>query len=138
MDKLKRTQVLSWIDCGIFPMSVMFSSGFSYSELMKLLNRKNGEWWKMGIKGDKELLCSAKWITLRRDVTHNNETKTMFYIIFRDGFDFTDSHMSILAHEVLHVCQFGLPDILDRLKEHEAEAYLHSYLMEKILKVLRG
>ena len=40
-----------------------------------------------------------------------------------------------LAHEVLHLCQEYLPIFLDRDEEHEAEAYFHTHLMTKIIKL---
>ena len=53
-------------------------------------------------------------------------------VILKYGFDPSNSsHMITLAHEMLHVCQEFLPQFLNRDEEMEAEAYFHSYLMEK-------
>jgi len=54
-------------------------------------------------------------------------------IILKYGFSPSNpENMRTLAHEVLHLCQEFLPTFLDRDKEMEAEAYFHSYIMEKI------
>ena len=53
-------------------------------------------------------------------------------VILKYGFDPANwKHMTTLAHEMLHVCQEFLPQFLNRDEEAEAEAYFHSYLMEK-------
>lgn len=62
----------------------------------------------------------------------------MFYIYIGEEFKFTDYEYCKLAHEVLHICQFLLPDFLDRNREFESEAYLHTHLMEQCLKAIRG
>ena len=59
-------------------------------------------------------------------------------IIFIKIFDFSDWSMCTLAHECLHITQFMLPEILDRNREYECEAYLHTHIMEQALNKLRG
>lgn len=44
----------------------------------------------------------------------------------------------VLAHEVVHLCQFVLPDFIDRGREIEAEAYHHTYFMEEFLKLVES
>lgn len=54
-------------------------------------------------------------------------------LILKYGFDVTKhNNLITLAHEVLHLCQEFLPQFLNRDIEHEAEAYFHSYIMNKI------
>lgn len=130
---------LAWLDCGIFPVVVMFSCGFSYDEVVKLLKKKKAEHWLIGLGEDKDLVDKSNYLAMRRDIEYKKtgEKKTMFYIFIGQLFKFTDYEMAKLAHEVLHICQYSLPDILDRNKEHEAEAYLHTHLMRQCLKILR-
>jgi len=118
----------------------MFSCGFEYDEIMKLLKQKKAEHWDTGISGDKELIDKGNWFGLRRVIENSKtkESKTLFYIIIKETFDFKDYSYCKLAHEVLHICQFFLPDCLDRNREYECEAYLHTRIMEQCLKVLRG
>ena len=40
-------------------------------------------------------------------------------------------HHAVLAHECLHLCQFHLPDFMDRNQESEFEAYTHTHLMNQ-------
>jgi len=62
----------------------------------------------------------------------------LFYIILTEEFDFSDYAYCKLAHEVLHICQFILPDILNRDREYECEAYLHTHIMMQCLNQIRG
>lgn len=126
-------KVIEWFDTGIFPATVLFSCGFSYDELIKELNKNKATDWAYGISQDKELIDGGCWFGLKR--TFKN--KSHFYIIITEKFKFEDEHYCKLAHEILHICQFFLPDVLDRDREIEAEAYLHTYLMRKCLKSLR-
>lgn len=138
----KQYQVMHWLNNGMFPGFVMFSCGFSYDEIMaELKEKENTEDWILGLSGDKVLIDKGKWFGLRRDLenTKTGESKTLFYIILVDCYDFEDDdHYCKLAHEIVHICQFYLPDILDRDREIEAEAYYHTHLMRQCLKVLRG
>jgi hypothetical protein len=140
MAKKKVYKVLHWIDTGIFPATVMFTCGFKYDDIIKMLKKKKAEHWHTGLGNDKELIDNGNYFALRRDIENSKtrKSKTLFYIIITEDFNFTDYEYCKLAHEVLHICQFFLPDCLDRNKEHEAEAYLHTHLMLQCLKVLRG
>ena len=139
----KKTQlkVLHWLNTGIFPATILFSHGFSYDEINKMLTQKKASDWKLGISNDKKLIDGGKNFALHRTIfrksTDENEVE-LFYIIFRDCMTFTDYDYCKLAHEVLHICQFLLPDILNRDREYECEAYLHTHIMQQCLKSLRG
>ena len=131
---------LHWLDTGIFPSTIMFSHNFTYDEITKLLKRKKAYDWLAGIINEKVLFESGNCLALRKDIETVKKTKqkTLLYIHLPTQFQFTDYDYCKLAHEVLHICQFMLPDILDRNKELEAEAYLHTHIMMQCLKVLRS
>lgn len=132
-------KIIHWLNSGIFPASILFSVGFTYDEIIKYCNKVKAHGWTLAISEDKELLNSGKNFALKRTVTNNKTGKEVdyFYIIFLERFDFSDWSMCKLAHEVLHICQFMLPDILNRNKEFECEAYLHTHIMEQALKIMR-
>lgn len=135
----KSYKYISWLDTGIFPATVMFSCGFEYDEIVRQLKSKNASDWLRGISEDKQLIDSGSWFALKRTL-ENSKTgcrKNLYYIILKHNFDFKDDSYCKLAHEVLHICQFFLPDCLDRNREIEAEAYLHTHIMRGCLKVLR-
>lgn len=141
MGKKKTIKVLDWLNTGIFPASILFSSGFSFKELCEELKAQNAVDWLEGISGDEEKFTNANVAgfaaqrVLRRK---DGKTKSFLYLIFPREFNFTDREYCILAHEILHICQFYLPDLLDRDSETEAEAYLHTHIMEQCLTVLRN
>lgn len=135
-----KIKTIQWLDMGIFPGTVMFCSGFKYHEIIKHLKKCKASAWICGLQNEATLFSKTNRMALRRDIENKRtgSEKVMFYIIFQDQFTFSDHDMCVLAHEVLHIVQFFLPDILDRNKEREAEAYLHTHLMEQCLKHLRG
>lgn len=65
------------------------------------------------------------------------KSEHLYYLIMPNPFAFTDHEMITLAHECLHLVQYRLDGILDRDREFECEAYLHSHLMSQILEQLR-
>lgn len=59
-------------------------------------------------------------------------------IIIRE-FDFSeDDDFCLLAHEVLHVCQFWLSIVMGDGRENEGEAYFHSHIMRQALEAMRA
>lgn len=136
----KRVQSLGYLNTGIFPATIMFSCGFDYSEIVKVLKKTKAKEWLAGIKGESELLNGNNWFGLKREIINTKTGKTvlLYYIILKNSFDFTDDSYCKLAHEVLHICQFMLPDLLDRDREFECEAYLHTHIMGQCLKQIRG
>lgn len=134
----KSDKVFAVIDSGIFNAMILFSCGFSYNELMKHLKSQDCQDWALAIKDDKDTMADGDHWALKRIVKEGKATYTYFYIFFRHQFDFSDHSMVVLAHECLHICQFLLPEFLDRDREVECEAYLHSHLMMQCLNVLRG
>lgn len=140
MKKNKVTNCLYWFDTGIFNGTVMFVYRYSYDELITELKKKKADTWAMAISEDRHLMETSNYLAMKRSLTNTKTGSSVdHYIIkIREPFKFTDYEYCKLAHEVLHICQYFLPDILNREKEHEAEAYFHTYLMQKCLAALRG
>lgn len=148
--KSKQLKVIDFLNFGIFPGIVLFSCGNSYEEIISTINKeyKSRRWhqeggynlWSKGIESEKDFINAGSCFALKRELTNSKEglEKTLYYIIITKQFEFTDYDMCSLAHEVLHICQFHLPDILNRDREYEAEAYTHTHLMGQCLKILRG
>ncbi len=133
-------KVIVWLDAGIFPATICFCSGFSYDEIMADFKKKKADQWTLGLSKDKELIDSGNYFALKRSIESSKSAKevSLFYIIITDRFRFSDHEICKLAHEVLHICQFMLKDILDMERECEAVAYTHTYIMENCLKELRS
>lgn len=131
---------MHWLDTGIFPAIVMFSCGFEYEEIIKLLKIKKAIEWIQGISDHKLFIETSNYCYIKSTLktVKTGKEKDLFYIIIKEQFTYTDYEYCKLAHECLHICQCVLPDILDRNKEHEAEAYLHTHLMQQCLKAIRG
>lgn len=145
----KKNHFIDFINMGCYPGCVLFCHGYTADEFINTLRKlyKTGKWkaeegaqtWLMGIENDRDTVFKdSKYFALRRVLEHPKFGKKIcHYILIFDDFKFTDDEMCKLAHEVLHICQFYLPDVLDRDKEVEAEAYLHTHLMSQCLKLLR-
>lgn len=59
-------------------------------------------------------------------------------ILLKEGWDPTiPSNVVTLAHEILHLCQEYLPLYFERDIEHEAEAYFHSFVMDRIIQLFQ-
>lgn len=138
--KKSKVKVLHWIPMGMFPATVCFSCGFSYDELIKNLKKTKADEWEVAISLDKKLIDDGNAFALERTCENvkTGKTKKFYFIVMKESFGFTDYQYCVLAHEILHICQFFLPGVLDRTKELESEAYLHTYLMEQCLKSIRG
>lgn len=136
---MKSNKIIRWFDAGIWPASIVFCCGFSYDEIIKHFSKVKANGWATGISQDKAFIDSDNYFALKRTVENKVTGKevTYFYIIFRNQFDFSDFAFCTLAHEVLHICQFMLPDMTNMEREYEAVAYTHTYIMQSILKELR-
>lgn len=136
--KKKPAKIIRYLNTGIFPATVFFSMGFNYDEIIK--HTKKLDQWGTALRDDQALVDSGSWLGLKRVVENlkTGESKTHFYIILPTAFDFSDEDYVKLSHEVLHICQFMLKDFLDRDREFECEAYLHSHLMRQCLEEIRG
>lgn len=139
MAKKKTITLIDWIDMGIFTPKVMFSVGYDVNEIMAYLWKIKATGWADALSKDMTL-TKDYWYGLRRtvEVIKTGEKCTYFFIIIpRFDFDNDDDYVK-LAHECLHICQFFLPDVLDRNREFECEAYLHTHLFRQCLKKIRG
>lgn len=136
MKKKEIVKIIRYLDTGIFPATILFSVGFKYDELMPLI-KKGG--WAEGIKADKNLIDSGEYFALGRYLESIKTGKQCqyYYIIITEQFRFTDYNMCRVAHEVLHICQFFMKDILDMEREFESVAYTHTHIMTQCLKELR-
>ena len=135
----KKVQVLYWIPMGMFPSTVMFSCGFSYDELIKQLKKKKAREWLEVVEGHnviRDFSNTATQVSLNDKKT--GKVVKYYTIVLKNSFDFSDYHFCVLAHEILHICQFFLPEVMDRAREFETEAYLHTFLMKSCLKIIRG
>lgn len=127
-----------YLNAGIFPFTVMLVVGYNYDELCEALDRTNAFGWKEAIKEDKDRINSTAYQTMARYVSKDDEPAVEYFFIYlKNQFRFTDWDMCMLAHEVLHVCQFAMKDILNMEREYEAVAYTHTHLMTQCLKELR-
>jgi len=137
MKKSKR--FIECLNTGIFPVHVSFSVGYTYEEIIAYYKKIKAHGYALGLNEDKALIDGGTFFALKRTVTikTSGQESTYFYLILKRPFEFCDWDMIMLAHECLHLCQFILPEILDRNREYESEAYLHSHLMTQALKLLR-
>lgn len=136
----KSYKVFNYLNMGIFPGTVMFICGYDYDFIIKHAKKHKIVEWIPGIEDKKQMFQKAAYFAGRSDIenTKTKKNKTLFFIYLRDQFTFTDWEYCALAHECLHICQFFIPDVLERDREIEAEAYLHTHLMSQCLKHLRG
>jgi hypothetical protein len=131
---MKQSKIfLQFLDTGIFPCAVCFSVGLSHEEIMQHFKKVKAKDWSEVFKDEGELVKSTQYLSMKRIL----KGKTYFAIVITRRFNFSDWDMVMLAHEILHTCQFMLPELLDRNREYECEAYLHSHLMTQALKHLR-
>lgn len=148
-NKAKDFKVLNYLNHGIFRGYTLFSSGFTYNEIIDLLKKDKkflGQIYLRGLNEEthKHLIDDAGngGVAIRSLLKNKKTTKDVDYIHYVIlGTEFNvddDSCMCVLAHELLHICQFFLPDYLDRDEEKEAEAHFHSHLMRQALQILRG
>jgi hypothetical protein len=137
--KIKPEGRMRWIDFGIFPGYVLFCYNMEHKQILKELTKKKADTWEYAIRNDGLFFDSPIWAAMFREVMSIKTKKKvkLYYIVVPTEFNFTDYDYCRLAHEVLHICQFYLSDILNREQEKEAEAYLHTYLMLECLKVIR-
>lgn len=122
------------VNFGQFQGKICFSCGFTVKELIEHFKKQECKEWAAGLRSVEHLGPEVLGQASKR--TYKNVE--LFYLILRDPFKFTDQEYITLAHEVLHLVQFRLRDILDRDQETECEAYLHTHIMQQILSALRG
>lgn len=133
----KEVKFIRYLNTGIFDATVLLSVGFKYDELIK--HTKKGGWGK-AIEHDKEFIDNGNYFALTRELKNRKTGKNVLYlyIIITEKFKFTDHEMCKLAHEVLHICQFFMKDMLDMEREYECVAYTHTHIMEQCLENMRA
>ena len=96
----------------------------------KKLKRANNKGWQLFLDDIKDDALSAEFalgMAFKRKNAHG-----IYYGLFMRGFDFNNpKYHTALAHEIVHLCQYHLPDFMHRDLEHEFEAYTHSHLMDQ-------
>ncbi|WP_114937555.1 hypothetical protein [Mucilaginibacter endophyticus] len=125
--------IMGSIDFGVYPGKCLFVYGYTYKQMIKELKKQKCHELIAGIEGEKDFINESDYCAMHRQAGGSH----LYYIFINRKFKFIDEHYATLAHECLHICQFYLPRILDRNREHEAEAYLHTHLMLQCLKLLR-
>lgn len=139
VNKPKKVDIISWINTGIFPATIMFVQGFTYEKVVAYLKKEKAEVWQLAFEDCKDVAATGCWFASKRTLDHKANGKRVCYFIVINGyFDFSDYDYCRLAHEVLHICQYMMPDFLNRMQEHEAEAYTHTHIMQQCLKKIRG
>lgn len=137
--KPKQLKLIQWLDTGIIWPAVLFTQGFSYTEIHKhFIRKKTPEHWLLALESQKEMIEGPNWCAMKSTVTRGNEKKICFFLCIKGYFDFSDGDYCALAHEVTHLCQYILPDFCKRDNEIEFEAYMHTHLMTQCLKHIRG
>lgn len=137
MKKIKKISLIDWLNLGMFDGTILLSVGYTHADLCAYLKKIKAEGWLNAIK-DTEI-TKENWYALRR-VVENIKTgeKTNYLFIIIPRFEFLDNDFVLLAHEVLHIVAFYLPDLMDRNREYECEAYLHTHIMRQALNKIRG
>lgn len=134
--------LIQYIDFGSFPGTILFTCGFSYSEIVKHLTKKKNFDWLAPFKNTEYLFGKdIKGFATRQVVGHSKvkEDKIYYFICMRDRFDFSNDFDHIaLAHEIIHICTFNLKDMLDIVVENEAFAYTHTHISHQIYRYLRS
>ncbi|WP_001275008.1 hypothetical protein [Leptospira interrogans] len=133
----KKKPLLANLDFGCFPGMIAFSCGASYEEIHKSFEKNSP--WQVGLESHKEAIEKCFGLGCKSVVANAKTGKVTlcFYIILKDFSFRRNDHIAILAHEITHINQFYLKDILDRNREFEAEAHLHTHIMIQCLKELR-
>jgi len=137
--KKERPGAIYWLNMGIFPGIVCFCYQLEYEQIIKKLKDTKRPSWALALSEDKDLVDNSPYLAMKRMVEYKKtgEKSIYFFLVLKKRFRFNDWDHVMLAHEILHMCQFHLPDVLDRDDEIEAEAYLHSHLMTQCLKQIR-
>lgn len=138
--KVKQYHGLRWLDFGIFYGGILFCHGLTYEEILSDLTKVKVKNWKEALEYSNKCKAISDWCAFKTSFKPDGESeeKHFYFIIIKNQFDFSDDHYTKLAHEVLHICQFSLPDYLDRDREYECEAYTHTHIMMQCLKSIRG
>lgn len=132
--KTKKVSLITTVDFGILSGKICFSCGYSFKEMRKVFKEQKCKEYLKAIKDEDDEWGDTVGVCWERKVNGC----TLYFLCLKDPFKFTDQEYVTLAHEVLHVIQFRLNGVVNRDREVEFEAYLHSHIMDKILHKLRN
>lgn len=133
MSRKKVRPFYEFIDTGIFPAFICIANGYTIEKLAEGLKEYRYDLWHDALVSHESDDSDSDAIVIERTY----KGKRYYFMILKHSFDFSDYHYTVLAHEVLHLCQFILRRLLNRDDEIETEAYLHTYIMSKYLENCR-
>ncbi len=132
-------KIIKWLDCGIFHGAVLFSVGFEYEKILAQCKKEKANDWICAVQAKEDMyrnafgFCSVVTIENPRGIE-----KRMPIIHLKNAFVWNNAeHHKVLAHEILHLCQFYLPDFIGGRHENECEAYFHSHIMKQCYDVIK-
>ncbi len=139
----KSSKVLEFLNMGCYLGEVLFCCGHEYEYLIKKLGKKDLLPYKAALQENdvKKSMHESEYLAIRYIMENKKlkKEKLVLIIYLKNRFDFdNDDDYVCLAHEIVHICQLFLPDIMNRDEEKEAEAYLHSHLMRQCIDHLRA
>lgn len=134
-----KKKIIFWQNMGTFPGTMMVCVGWKdYKDVIEFLKKKKYTEWHRAMKLKPEEFknphCS-KWELEKW--TPENPCITYFLLWLPDCKEDAE-HLTVLAHELVHCVSYHLKDFIDPIKENEAMAYQHTFLMKNIIKQLIG
>lgn len=143
----KTHSVVHWLNHGCYPGYTCLIYAMKHKEAREVI--------KETYKDDNTAESERDWL-FAFDVLDENNFKPSgnsgfcSYVTLEDGddlkilrfiwinnFDFTTESYAMIAHEVMHLCQFFLPTITPD-REKEMEAHFHTYMMTQIIDYITG
>ncbi len=143
MIKKKQYKIIHWLSTGIWRSSgLSFCQGFTYDEIVAQFKKDKAFDWIEAIKDEKDLIDGADALAIVRTLPGKRKgdaPSDFYYIILKEPFAHTDHDHIVLAHEVIHICQYIFNRFhVDIGTELESFAYTHSYIMQQIIDILRN
>lgn len=130
--------VMFFQDWGTYWASTLVSiNNKTYNDLGDMLDKKADKDWHEAIKYRFELTDEME----KLEKSHHFTIWTWpdgkrYSTLFLPEWRWTAHDYTILAHELIHAVSFTMWGMMDLIKENEAMAYQHTYLMEAILQRL--
>jgi len=136
----KKKPLFKKLDFGIWNGSCNFIVGANFAQIKAHFSKDSDSLLLQIMESNQALLSSSYGLTIKEKLEgiKTKRIRTYYFIILQE-FNFKDNYdIATLGHEIVHLCQFFLPEILQRDREIEAEAYFHSYVMKQCLDHLRN
>lgn len=131
--------VMSTLNFGSFPGKILFTAGYTYDEICKELKKQKCQEWLQCFETTKDLWDGNCWgFGSQRTIKIKGTDYYYSFLCLKDRFNFSDTSHARLAHEIIHVCSWQLPELFNIIKENEAFAHTHTHIMEQCYAVLRG